>query len=143
MKDLCKTFLAFQIGFCIFKWDEEENKYTMCPFNFYVFPSSRFKDSVLSFQATTLEFLTQHKMEWNKVFTNAIHYWQRNKIDDLKTKIALQENESEENKMNYWYKLGDRSENDKNEMLEVITAFINKPSKVMEMQSFKANRNKA
>lgn len=82
-------------------------------------------------------------MEWQKVFMNAIHYWQRNKIDDLKAKIADQENESEENRKNYWYKLGDRSENDKNEMLEVITAFLHKSTKETESQVFKANRNKA
>ena len=143
MKDLCKTFLAFQIGFCVFKWDESEKKYSMCPFNFYVFPSSRFKDSILSFQATTLEFLTKHNMEWHKVFTNAIHYWQRNKAEELKSSIENEENESEESKRIYWYKLGDRSENDKNEMIEVISTYISKPTKEKEAQIFKANRNKS
>ncbi len=45
---------AFQFGFCAFQWDYEQRQYQMRPFNFYVFPQSRFKDRLMLFSVSAL-----------------------------------------------------------------------------------------
>ena len=142
MKDLCSTFFAFQIGLCTFQWDSENQKYLACPFNFYVFPSSKFKDSTLSFQASTLNFLTEHNMEWHKVFTTGLHYWQRNRREELETLAKEYLTKSKENHRSYWYRLGSKSEEDRQEILQHVTEFLDKPYKEKEVLKLKPNRNK-
>ena len=40
LKFVCQKFVAFQVGLCTFKWDEERRKYMARPFCFFVFPRS-------------------------------------------------------------------------------------------------------
>jgi len=87
MKDLCSTFFAFQIGICVFKYDESVKKYIAYPFNFYVFPSSTLKENILTFQSSTLEFLTDNNLDWNKVFKHGIPYTPREKKEELKEAV--------------------------------------------------------
>jgi poly(A)-specific ribonuclease len=44
LKFVCQKFVAFQVGLCTFKWDEELKKYMARPFCFFVFPRSQIND---------------------------------------------------------------------------------------------------
>lgn len=143
MKDLCTTFFAFQIGICVFKWDKEKKKYLASPFNFYIFPSAKFQQRILAFQLSTIYFLTTHKMNWDKVFTNGLHFWQRSKRSLLEEKIInFCENGEPPREKEFWYQLGSRSDEDKQEIIAHVTDFLDKPYKEKEVLKLKPNRNK-
>lgn len=52
VKYVCDKFIAFQVGLCTFKWDDELKKYTSRPFSFYVFPRSTINDQTMLFQVS-------------------------------------------------------------------------------------------
>lgn len=58
MKHVCSKFLAFQIGFCTFKWDDTKKNYTVRPFCFYVFPRSQINDKTMLFQVSPTNSLS-------------------------------------------------------------------------------------
>ena len=48
LKHNCQRMNAFQIGLCTFKWDRAKQRYSMRPFNFYVFPNSSIMDKQIT-----------------------------------------------------------------------------------------------
>lgn len=142
MKDVCSTFFTFQVGICTFKWDDKEKKYLASPFNYYVFPSSKYAQASIIFQPGAIEFLNQHNMDWNKIFREGIHYWKRNKKEDLKNRITHEIKDKEENYRNYWNRLGTKSQEDKEELVQYLKDFLDRPCKEKDQINIPPNRNK-
>jgi len=144
MKDLCSTFFAFQIGICAFNWDSENSKYLASPFNFYVFPSSKFKNERLTFQSSTLTFLTENNMQWDTVFQKGLHYWQRNRKSELVDKVNNYfDSNDTESRRHYWNRLGGKSDEDREEIIQHVKEFLDKPTKAKESLEVRPNRNRA
>ncbi|CAI2363076.1 unnamed protein product [Moneuplotes crassus] len=150
MKDLCTSFNAFQIGICVFKW--KDGKYLAYPFNFYLYPSSLTQNHTLQFQASSVEFLTENNMDWTKVFKQGIHYYPRQKKEELKENLAkIVEQCTDENGTflgfnrriyDYMTRLGSKSEEDLKEIVERVKEFLEKPFKDKEFIEVQANRNR-
>ena len=49
LRSVINKFVAFQVGICTFKWDEETKKYKYRPFSFYVWPKSKITDQSMMF----------------------------------------------------------------------------------------------
>lgn len=142
MKEICSNYFAFQIGLCVFKWNKEIKKYQCCPFNFYVYPSSKLQDHVLNFQASTFEFLTEHKMNWTTVFKNGIHYWQRTKREELIHLTEKYIRKDSRNNRNYVKQLGSKSQKDLDESLQLVHEFLNTPVEEKTHFALPANKNR-
>jgi len=52
LRTAINKFIAFQIGICTFKWDDEVKKYTYRPFSFYIWPKSKVGDCTKMFHVS-------------------------------------------------------------------------------------------
>lgn len=52
LRTAINKFIAFQIGICTFKWNDETKKYNYRPFSFYVWPKSKVGDQTMMFHVS-------------------------------------------------------------------------------------------
>nr|XP_002129059.1 poly(A)-specific ribonuclease PARN [Ciona intestinalis] len=73
-----ENFMLLQFGMCTFSWKEDEQKYQVDAFNFYIFPfRSSFPgvpDRIFSCQASSLDFLTLQDFDFNKAIKEGIPF---------------------------------------------------------------------
>ena len=57
----------------------------MYPFNYYLMPSDRFPHHMtnVTFNTSTMHFLTANNFDWGKAITQGIPFWQLTKQDTL------------------------------------------------------------
>ncbi|XP_050419962.1 poly(A)-specific ribonuclease PARN-like [Adelges cooleyi] len=73
----CMDFLMVQFGLCAVKYDTENKKFTYKAYNFYTFPKpmSRYApDCRFLCQSSSMEFLSNHNFDFNKLFKNGIPF---------------------------------------------------------------------
>lgn len=66
-----------QVGVCTFQYDKEKRGYNYKAFNFYVCPKQTVKgapDRMFRCQASSLQFLSQHGFDFNKLFSQGVSY---------------------------------------------------------------------
>ncbi|XP_038068770.1 poly(A)-specific ribonuclease PARN-like [Patiria miniata] len=84
-------FLLVQFGMCVFKYERENSRYLVHPFNFYVFPrpmtNSRKPDHRFLCQSSSIDFLASFGFDFNKVFRDGIPYLTSIEKDALKEHI--------------------------------------------------------
>lgn len=135
----------------MFKWNGR--KYLAYPFNFYLHPSSKFRVKKLNFQASAMEFLTDNKMDWNKVFKQGISYSHREKSDELKEQIEkyIQKCTNEEGNFegfdkitrDYYTKLGRESQKQKEESISLVKSFLAESFIEDDLVEIRASENQA
>lgn len=76
LKKFASTFIICQLGLSTFTRDSEyPHKYVSSSFNFYVCPRTMGSlDRRFSFQASNIDFLCEHKFDFNKMFYEGIHH---------------------------------------------------------------------
>lgn len=77
LKNGCKEFIIIQFGLCTFTWDKKQELYIAKPFNFYVFPkvwNRQCPDVRFLCQSSSIDFLTEHNFDFNKLFREGISY---------------------------------------------------------------------
>ena len=77
LKDGSKDFIIIQFGLCTFTWDIKQELYIAKPFNFYIFPkvwNRQCPDVRFLCQSSSIDFLTEHKFDFNKLFYEGISY---------------------------------------------------------------------
>ena len=70
-------FLLFQFGLCAFQYIEDEDKYLIKPFNFYIFPRPLNRESHdvrFLCQSGSIDFLAAQGFDFNKVFKEGISF---------------------------------------------------------------------
>lgn len=85
LRESSLDFLVVQVGVCVFQHDKEKHGYKYKAFNFYVCPKQTVKgapDRMFRCQASSLQFLSQHGFDFNKLFSHGVSY--------LRTKEAAQ-----------------------------------------------------
>lgn len=71
-----------------------------------------------------------------------MHYWQRTKKEELKASATEYIEKKENQRKNFWYQLGGRSEEDMKELLELAKKFIDEPCKEKQSEKILANKNR-
>lgn len=77
LKKGCKDFIIVQFGLCTFTWDKKQESYIAKPFNFYIFPkvwNRQCPDVRFLCQSSSIDFLTEHNFDFNKLFREGISY---------------------------------------------------------------------
>lgn len=77
LKEGSKEFIIIQFGLCTFTWDKKEELYIAKPFNFYIFPkvwNRQCPDVRFLCQSSSIDFLTEHNFDFNKLFREGISY---------------------------------------------------------------------
>lgn len=77
LKKGCKDFIIIQFGLCTFTWDKQKESYIAKPFNFYIFPkvwNRQCPDVRFLCQSSSIDFLTEHNFDFNKLFREGISY---------------------------------------------------------------------
>lgn len=77
LKEGSKEFIIIQFGLCTFTWDEKQELYIAKPFNFYIFPkvwNRQCPDVRFLCQSSSIDFLTEHSFDFNKLFLEGISY---------------------------------------------------------------------
>ena len=77
LKEGCKEFIIIQFGLCTFTWDKKQESYIAKPFNFYIFPkvwNRQCPDVRFLCQSSSIDFLTEHNFDFNKLFREGISY---------------------------------------------------------------------
>ncbi|XP_037522618.1 poly(A)-specific ribonuclease PARN isoform X1 [Rhipicephalus sanguineus] len=77
LRESSLDFLVVQVGVCVFQHDKEKRGYTYKAFNFYVCPKQTVKgapDRMFRCQASSLQFLSQHGFDFNKLFSHGVSY---------------------------------------------------------------------
>lgn len=77
LKEGSKDFIIIQFGLCTFEWDNELELYIAKPFNFYIFPkvwNRQCPDVRFLCQSSSIDFLTEHNFDFNKLFYEGISY---------------------------------------------------------------------
>lgn len=52
VRSAINKFIAFQVGICCWRWDDESKKYKYRPFSFYVWPKSKILDRTMMFEVS-------------------------------------------------------------------------------------------
>ncbi|XP_077299872.1 poly(A)-specific ribonuclease PARN-like [Arctopsyche grandis] len=76
-KTSSKDFLLIQFGLSTFRWDAKSQSYKHSDFTFFLFPRPQLKsapDKVFSCQSSSIDFLSKHKFDFNKLFYDGISY---------------------------------------------------------------------
>ena len=77
LKNGCKDFIIIQFGLCTFSWDRNQELYIARPFNFYIFPTiwnRQCPDVRFLCQSSSIDFLSEHNFDFNKLFREGISY---------------------------------------------------------------------
>lgn len=77
LKEGSKEFIIIQFGLCTFTWDKKQELYVAKPFNFYIFPkvwNRQCPDVRFLCQSSSIDFLTEHGFDFNKLFREGISY---------------------------------------------------------------------
>lgn len=77
LKEGSKEFIIIQFGLCTFTWDKKQELYIAKPFNFYIFPkvwNRQCPDVRFLCQSSSIDFLTEHGFDFNKLFRDGISY---------------------------------------------------------------------
>ena len=77
LKEGSKEFIIIQFGLCTFTWDKNQELYIAKPFNFYIFPkvwNRQCPDVRFLCQSSSIDFLTEHGFDFNKLFREGISY---------------------------------------------------------------------
>lgn len=73
LRSSVKAFSVIQFGVCAFKRASEDGHYTAWPFNFYIFGGDDGRAFLSS--ASSLQFLREHKFDFNKWIDGGIPYY--------------------------------------------------------------------
>ncbi|KAI9004484.1 hypothetical protein DFJ74DRAFT_774409 [Hyaloraphidium curvatum] len=83
-------FAVIQFGIACFRWDEDQKKYLVKPFNFYLSASTP-KDTGIErrflVQASSIEFLSEYHFDFNKAFHKGIQYLSREEEKSVRARI--------------------------------------------------------
>lgn len=77
LRSNCMDFLMVQFGLCAVKYNTEKKKFTYRAYNFYTFPKpmSRYApDCRFLCQSSSMEFLSNHNFDFNKLFKHGIPF---------------------------------------------------------------------
>ncbi|XP_025408828.1 poly(A)-specific ribonuclease PARN-like [Sipha flava] len=77
LRNNCMDFLMVQFGLCAVKYDADRKKFTYRAYNFYTFPKpmSRYApDCRFLCQSSSMEFLSNHNFDFNKLFKHGIPF---------------------------------------------------------------------
>lgn len=77
LKESSLDFLTVQVGVCTFQFDKAKRGYKYKAFNFYICPRQIVRgspDRMFRCQASSLQFLSQHGFDFNKLFAHGISY---------------------------------------------------------------------
>ena len=77
LKEGSKDFIIIQFGLCTFAWDNKLELFIAKPFNFYIFPkvwNRQCPDVRFLCQSSSIDFLTEHNFDFNKLFYEGISY---------------------------------------------------------------------
>ncbi|XP_050524921.1 poly(A)-specific ribonuclease PARN-like isoform X2 [Daktulosphaira vitifoliae] len=77
LRSNCMDFLMVQFGLCAVKYNANIKKFTYKAYNFYTFPKpmSRYApDCRFLCQSSSMEFLSNHNFDFNKLFKNGIPF---------------------------------------------------------------------
>ena len=77
LKEGCRDFIIIQFGLCTFTWDKNQELYIAKPFNFFIFPkvwNRQCPDVRFLCQSSSIDFLTEHNFDFNKLFREGISY---------------------------------------------------------------------
>ncbi|ELR22146.1 ribonuclease, putative [Acanthamoeba castellanii str. Neff] len=78
LKENSSAFTITQFGLSAFTWDATENKYVARTWNFYLFPRPYgWCDRRFTCQAASLQFLLEHKFDFNKFIYEGVGYLSR------------------------------------------------------------------
>jgi len=90
-------FLLVQFGLCTFHANKEKQRYEARPYNFYVFPrphSRQAPDRRFLCQSSSIEFLTSHGFDFNKLFKEGIPYLMPHVEEKLRSELALRQEDA-------------------------------------------------
>lgn len=94
------NFLVVQVGLCTFQYDENKSGYLCRAYNFFICPRQTVRgapDRMFLCQASSLQFLSEHGFDFNKVFAHGISYLRPAEMqfltEELEARHALQRDE--------------------------------------------------
>lgn len=84
MRKVASQYSIVQFGVCLFHADESApNRYVARPYNFYTFPEA----GAVNMEASSIAFLREHKMDFNKWINEGIPYVSRIDAERLRTSL--------------------------------------------------------
>uniref|UniRef100_A0A131YKQ0 Poly(A)-specific ribonuclease n=1 Tax=Rhipicephalus appendiculatus TaxID=34631 RepID=A0A131YKQ0_RHIAP len=91
LRESSLDFLVVQVGVCVFQHDKEKRGYKYKAFNFYVCPKQTVKgapDRMFRCQASSLQFLSQHGFDFNKLFSHGVSYLRTDEAAQLSQALS-------------------------------------------------------
>ncbi|XP_065299675.2 poly(A)-specific ribonuclease PARN-like isoform X3 [Dermacentor albipictus] len=91
LRETSLDFLVVQVGVCTFQYDKEKHGYNYKAFNFYVCPKQTVKgapDRMFQCQASSLQFLSQHGFDFNKLFSQGVSYLKAEEAAQLRESLS-------------------------------------------------------
>uniref|UniRef100_L7M4H9 Putative polya-specific ribonuclease parn n=1 Tax=Rhipicephalus pulchellus TaxID=72859 RepID=L7M4H9_RHIPC len=91
LRESSLDFLVVQVGVCVFQHDKEKRGYKYKAFNFYVCPKQTVKgapDRMFRCQASSLQFLSQHGFDFNKLFSHGVSYLRAEEATQLSQALS-------------------------------------------------------
>jgi len=83
MRHVAMKYNIIQFGICLFHAEEDGKRYIARPFNFYLFPEA----GPVNMEASSVAFLRNHGMDWNKWIREGIPYMSR--VNAAKTRASM------------------------------------------------------
>uniref|UniRef100_A0A1E1XGM9 Putative polya-specific ribonuclease parn n=1 Tax=Amblyomma aureolatum TaxID=187763 RepID=A0A1E1XGM9_9ACAR len=86
LRESSQDFLTVQVGVCTFQFDKAKHGYKYKAFNFYICPRQTVRgapDRMFRCQASSLQFLSQHGFDFNKLFRQGISYLKSEEVSQL------------------------------------------------------------
>uniref|UniRef100_A0A147BQL9 Putative polya-specific ribonuclease parn n=1 Tax=Ixodes ricinus TaxID=34613 RepID=A0A147BQL9_IXORI len=86
LREFSQEFLVIQVGLCTFQYDKEKSGYLCRAFNFFTCPRQILRgspDRIFRCQASSLQFLSQHGFDFNKLFAHGIPYLKPAEVERL------------------------------------------------------------
>ena len=128
---------AFQIGIATFKWNAKDSKYSIRPFNFYVWPGNTtiMDKRVMQFDTSSLKFLIDNNFNFNKLFKEGLTYQKLSDKDLIHSRIAKVVGDAPPYKR-FYTSLGQQSQTSLKDYLVKCQDFVEKTRSDTENQHF-------
>uniref|UniRef100_A0A1E1XV00 Putative polya-specific ribonuclease parn n=1 Tax=Amblyomma sculptum TaxID=1581419 RepID=A0A1E1XV00_AMBSC len=91
LRESCLDFLTVQVGVCTFQFDKAKHGYNYKAFNFYICPKQAVRgapDRMFRCQASSLQFLSRHGFDFNKLFSHGISYLRSEEVSLLSQALS-------------------------------------------------------
>ena len=139
VKSCVHKFVAFQVGISCFRFDKNLKKYVCRPFNFFVFPKTKWIEMTMLFQAQAITFLSESRFDFNKLFSEAVSYYPVSKKEELKKQCEMQVKKTVPN-MRSFTTLSNNHQKELKKMLKKIDDWVydtnSKETLVFQVQSY-------